>query len=343
MEAEPLDERRARVLRAVVQDHIRTGEPVGSRAVAERYRLRVSPATIRNDMAALERMGYLTHPHTSAGRIPTDLGYRFYVDTLPGLPKLADSRRRTITEHIDDRITDIEELMRRTAQVLSRTTHYAAVALPPVRTRQALARVDLVPVATGALLLAVTESGRVDRRMLETDADEQTLERVRGSISEQLTGLSLEEASLRADVLAGVASERERAILSAVARALETFDDEEQHVFIGGVGNIAGEEAFEHRDTLRQLFQALDEEASILRFLRVLAEEGEALTVRIGRENPLPAMREASVVLATYELEGQPVGTIAVIGPTRMQYPDAMSTVNAVSRRLSRVIESLGT
>jgi transcriptional regulator of heat shock response len=241
-----LGERESAVLRLVVSDHIRSGEPVGSAAVARRHHLRVSAATIRNDMAALEEAGYLSHPHTSAGRIPTDLGYRYYVDTIPRWPRLADTKRRAIARFFGEPATDPDEIVRGTAVLLSRLTHYGAVAQPP------------------------------------------------GS----------------------------------------------PHVILGGAANLAGEEAFERRETVRRLLELLEHEEAMLRLLDALADEGEVV-VRIGRENPFAAMREASVVVAPYRRGPDRVGAIAVIGPTRMEYPGAMSTVREVSRGLTRTIQTL--
>lgn len=241
-----LGEREATVLRLVVGDFIRSGEPVASAAVARRHRLRVSAATIRNDMAALEETGYLNHPHTSAGRVPTDLGYRYYVDTIPRWPRLPETKRRTIARFFGEPATDPDDVVRRTAVLLSRLTHYGAVAQPP------------------------------------------------GS----------------------------------------------PHVILVGAANIASEEAFERRETVRSLLELLEEEEEVLRLLHSLADEGE-VAVRIGHENSFAAMREASVVVAPYRRGRDRVGAIAVIGPTRMEYPGAISAVRAVSHGLSRTIQAL--
>jgi transcriptional regulator of heat shock response len=241
-----LGEREAKVLRLVVGDFIRTGEPVGSAAVARRHRLRVSAATIRNDMAALEVAGYLNHPHTSAGRVPTDFGYRFYVDAIPRWPRLPATKRHAIDRFFEAPPSDADDVVRGTAALLSRLTHYGAVAQPP------------------------------------------------GS----------------------------------------------PHVILGGTANIASEEVFERRETVRRLLELLEQEEAILRLLHTLADQGEVV-VRIGRENPFEALREASVVVAPYRRGPDRLGAIAVIGPTRMEYPGAMSAVRAVSRGLSRTIQAL--
>lgn len=241
-----IEGRKARVLRILVAEHIRTGEPVGSGALAARHRLGVSPATIRNDMAVLEEQGYVSQPHTSAGRVPTDIGYRFYVDTLPRLPTLGERQERAIEDFFGEVPPDIDEALRMTATLLSRLTHYGAVAQPP----------------------------------------------------------------------GGV------------------------HVFVSGVANIASEETFERRDTAQRLLETLEEEAPVLRLLGTLSREGD-VAVRIGRENPLASMREAAIVVGSYRARRNAPGAVAVIGPTRMHYPEAISAVQAVARGLSRTIGTL--
>jgi transcriptional regulator of heat shock response len=234
------------VLRAVVADHIRTGEPVGSGTVAGRYRLGVSSATIRNDMAVLAEMGFLVQPHTSAGRIPTDAGYRYYVDTIPRWPTLPRVAERTIASALVPPPSDLSEAVRRAALLLSRVTHYGAMAQPP----------------------------------------------------------------------------------------------ESAHVVIGGAANIVGDETFERRETIRGLLEALEEERVVVGLLTTLAAEGE-VTVRIGREIPVAALRETSVVVASYRAGSRPVGALAVIGPTRMHYRESISAVRSVARHLSRAVETL--
>lgn len=339
-----LGARKSRVLRAVVGDYIRSAEPVGSGTIAARYRLGVSPATIRNDLAALEDMGYLAQPHTSSGRIPTDLGYRFYVDALPPRPTLAEGHRRAIAAFFGEPPPDVDEIFRRTAALLSRVTRYAAVALSPDLEGRRVVRAELVPLGGGALLLVVSDTGRVDKRVLEVPEEgrDEALNRVSRAMERSFTGLTYAAARLRARRLAGEATGTEAAVLAGVADAFRELEDgtSSEHVFVGGVSNIAAEAAFERRETVRRLFEALEEEAAILRFLRQVAERQE-VAVLIGRENPVAAMREAAVVVAPYLAGGRPAGTVAVIGPRRMHYPNAISAVQAVARKLSGLIETL--
>ncbi|HEX2029886.1 MAG TPA: heat-inducible transcriptional repressor HrcA [Actinomycetota bacterium] len=344
MATTPMGARKARVLRAVVGDYIRTAEPVGSGTVATRYRLGVSPATIRNDMATLEELGYLVQPHTSAGRVPTDLGYRFYVDTLPRRAALSDTQRRAIAVFFGEVPPDVEEVLRRTASFLSQLTHYAAVALAPDVERSRVAYADLIPLASGALLVVVGDTGRVDKRLIEAadGVSEPALRRTSEALRRSVAGRSYAEARRRIDRAAAAAAGDDRDVLAAVAQAFADLERSggPDHAFIGGVANIAGEDAFERRETVRRLFEALEEEAAVLRFLRGLAGE-EEVAVTIGRENPVAAMREASVVVAPYRAGHRPAGAIAVIGPTRMHYTTSISAVRAVSRRLSGLIETL--
>lgn len=329
------------MLRAVVTDYIRSAEPVGSGTVAVRYRLGVSPATIRNDMALLTEMGFLEQPHTSAGRIPTDLGYRFYVDTLPDPPQITPGQRRAIADSLSELQGDVEEALRRTAQVLSRLTHYAAVALTPVVVGSKVVRAELVPLGSTALLLVVSGTGRVDKRILDLPAagDEDAVRRVSEALVREIRDLSFGEAGDRVDALTAQAEGSEGSLLAAVGSAFRDLERGAEHAVLGGVANI--EEAFERRETVRQLFEALDEETGVLRLLRGLPAESEDVTVLIGREIPLQAMREASVVVAPYLAGGRPVGAIAVVGPTRMEYLTAISSVDAVARRLTEIVDAM--
>lgn len=341
-----IGKRKATVLHAVVRDYIRTAQPVGSGTIVRRYRLGVSPATVRNEMAALEEMGYLAQPHTSAGRIPTDLGYRFYVDTLPSDIILPPPHRRAISDFFGAPPDDVDALLYGTASFLSRLTGYAALVLSPQTAQSRILRAELVPLGSAVLLLVVSDTGRVDKRVLEIGdgLSEATVRRASDRLVRALEGLSYGGAAEAAAALAREATDEERALLLEVSAALARLrdDPEAEHVFVGGVANIADERAFERRDTLQQLVEALEERRTALALLRrVPGEEVRDVRVRIGHENPLRAMSEASVVVSWYRAAGRPAGSVAIVGPTRMQYARVIATARLVARRLSDLVGGL--
>lgn len=336
-----LEERKATVLQAVVQDYIRTGEPVGSAAIARRYRLGVSSATIRNELATLEEMGYLAQPHTSAGRIPTDHGYRFYVDGLPPQVPLSRALEREIVDFYAQRAPDIDELLQGTATLMSRLTGYAAVALTPQLSRSRVLRAELVPVGSAVMLIVVSDTGRVDKRVLELgrELEPALVERASGRLGERLAGVEFAEAARRASALAKEVEEEERRLVRDVAETIAHLPDPEaEHVYLGGVANIADEHAFERRATLQELVETLEERSAVLELLEAARNAFDDVTVRIGRENQLRALAEASIVVAWYQAQDQPAGAIAVVGPTRMEYPRAISTAQGVAGRLTDLL-----
>jgi heat-inducible transcriptional repressor len=341
--ARELSERKATILRALVQLYIRTGEPVGSEALASSAELKVSSATIRNELAALEEMGYLTQPHTSAGRAPTDLAYRSYVDMLPARPKLRDAERRAIVHFFDEALADVDEILRGTTHLLSRLTRYASLALAPSQRESAIARAELVRLGTATLLLVVFDTGRVDKRLIDVppESTDEEIDGISRSINDTLRGKALATASDLAAERARRAEDPERAIFTRVGEALRSIGEaaEAEHVFLGGAANIAAEEAFNRRETLRHIYDALEHESAVLRLLREAAANAP-LGVMIGRENPMPEMWEASVIAAPFEAGGA-IGSIGVVGPLRMDYAAAISAVRAVAERLSAAVEAL--
>jgi heat-inducible transcriptional repressor len=335
-EAGELGSRKIAILHAVIEEYVRTGEPVGSERIAERSGMGVSPATIRNEMSALEEMGYLSHPHTSAGRIPTDVGYRRYVDTLPAGGRLRENQRRAVSAFFAETMIDLEQVLRGTTQLLSRMTQYAAVAVPPGASDETLVKIELVDLGAALLVLAVGQHGRVDKHMLDRPGslDAETV----GSIDRRLqalAGLSLPEARAHALKLAGESRGDDRTVMLELARAFGDMQSGQatEHVMVGGVANLADDAARWRSDTVRRLFEALERESEMLRLLRDVAA-GE-LSVTIGAEHPATGEWDASLVTAPFGGAESRVGTIGVVGPTRMDYLSVMASVRAVAKRLS--------
>src|SRR5438105_7988048 len=340
-----LGARKAAVLRAVVEEFVRSGEPIGSETIAERYGLGVSSATIRNDLAALEEMGYLTHPHTSAGRTPTDLGYRHFVDALPARGKLRDTQRRAITDYFQQAVGDLEEVLRGAAQLLSRLTQYAGLAVPPSNPEERILRIELVETGTKLLVLVITEHGQVLTRMIEgpEGLSQDAAETAARRLTEQVSDHTLRQAIARAKQMARDAGPAEAGGLTLVAEAVRDMEerDDAERVLVGGVANLAGELALWRVETMRRLFDAIEHEADVLRLLRGATIQEEP-SVTIGGEHPSTGEWEASVVAAPYRAGHEFLGSIGVVGPTRMDYQTTISAVRAVARRLSELAEHLG-
>src|SRR5919197_462162 len=336
-----LESRKAAVLHAVIEEFIRTGEPVGSETVAERYGLNVSSAAIRGEMAALEELGYLSHPHTSAGRVPTHMGYRELVDSLPQRSFLRDAQRRAIARFFERAARDLEEVLVGATRLLSHLTQYAGLAVPPLSSEDRIVRAELIEVGSSLLLLVVAQHGRVYKALLPRTEDPE--DRLSEAASRRLEGVVDLTLSAAAEHVANAAREGtadERAILSSIADALSELHRRgtAEHVLVEGVGNLAVEVATWRRDTVQVLFDALEQESEVLRVLLHTSPLEADVAVTIGAEHPMTEMWDAAILAAPYRVGSTPLGTIGVVGPTRMDYLTAVSAVRAVSRRLYDLI-----
>ncbi len=340
-----LGQRKVAVLRAVVEEYVRSGEPVGSETIAERSGLGVSAATIRNELAALEELGYLMHPHTSAGRIPTDAGYRKYVDTLPPGGRLRDAQRRAIAGFFAETMIDLEEVLKGTTQLLSRVTQYAGLAVPPSGSDELILRTEILEVGSGLMILVIGQQGRVDKAMIDRpeDLDGDVLTGLDRKLRAMFRGKSVAGARAEALKAAPTAAGTERALLVAAADAFGLLQQGggAHHVLIGGVANLADEAAHWRRETVRRLFEALEHESGMLELLQDVTID-EDVNVTIGAEHPQTGDWDASIVSAPFRAGVTALGTVGVVGPTAMDYVSVMASVRAVARRLSELATELG-
>ncbi len=327
-----LDERKAAVLRAVVEGYIETAQPVGSAHVVRASGIEVSSATVRNDMVVLEREGYLTHPHTSAGRIPTDKGYRFFVDQLAPSGTLEPVQRQRIRDFFNRAHGEIEEMLHDTSQLLSSLTDYAAVVVGPSHEAATVRAVQLVGLGPRvALLVVVLGNGVIEKRSIDLaeDSGDERIAAAGVHLARTLIGktfTTIPPATSTGDAVAD-------AIVADCYRALSRSHDEEpDHVFVGGASRMAA--AFDAVDTVRQVLDTLEKQYVVVSLLRDVMDRG--LSVAIGVEHGLVPLAECSVIVAPYQLEGELGGTIGVLGPTRMNYRQAMAAVAVVSQRLGR-------
>jgi heat-inducible transcriptional repressor len=334
------DERRLQVLRAIVQDFVSTNDPVGSKALAERHDLGVSPATIRNDMAVLEEQGYITQPHTSAGRVPTDKGYRLFVDRLSGLKPLSAAERKAIERFLDGAL-DLHDVLSRTVRLLAQLTHQVAVVQYPTLSRSAVRHLEVVQVASSRLLLVlITDTGRVEQRVVEcsVDVDRDDVADLRSLLNTAFSGARLADAGSKVPDVLETAPPHLRPLVAAVSAALiETLvEPREDRLVVGGTANLA-REARDFPGSLRPLLEALEEQVVVLRLISEV-DTGGAVLVRIGEENAHEALTGASVVSVGYGSGDRALGGLGIVGPTRMDYPMNMAAVRAVARYVGQIL-----
>jgi len=335
------EERRLAVLRAIVQDYVSTHEPVGSKALVERHNLGVSPATIRNDMAALEEEGYIAQPHTSAGRVPTDLGYRLFVDRLSEAKPLSSPERRAIHQFLDEAV-DLDDVMTRTVRLLAQLTQQVALVQYPSLTRSTIRHVELVPLTpTRVIVVIITDTGRVEQRMVECaqSVAESTVADLRSRLGVALAGKTFADAPTAMDGLEESFDVADRPVVrTVVAQILDSLAERtDERVVLGGTAHLARYgQAFPL--SIQPVLEALEEQVVLMRLLGESSADSGVM-VRIGRENPVERLGSTSVVTARYAHGEQSVASLGVVGPTHMDYPSTMASVQAVARYVSRILD----
>jgi heat-inducible transcriptional repressor len=336
------EDRRLAVLRAIVEDYVATEEPVGSKALVERHGLGVSPATVRNDMAALEEEGFITQPHTSAGRVPTDKGYRLFVDKLTTLKPMSSAERRAIATILDGAV-DLDDVVQRSVRLLSQLTRQVAVVQYPTLSRSTVRHVELVSLTTHRLLVVlILSTGRVEQRLVELDHElaETELAELRSQVNRAAVGSVIADA---ATALRSLVPEQPPVGATAISLVVETLVEamsdhrSDERIAVGGAANLARfGESFD--TAVRPLLEALEEHVVLLKLLGE-AHTGGAVTVRIGHEGPYQELASTSVVATGYGPGDEALATLGIVGPTRMDYPGSMAAVRAVARYVSRILD----
>lgn len=343
---EDLGERRASILSAIVSHYVSAGEPVGSKTIVERYRMNVSPATVRNEMGALEDAGYIFQPHTSAGRIPTDAGYRYFVDSTATGAKLSASESRRVRSFFTQPRYELEDSLRQTAALLSDLTHHAAVVFAPALERSVVRHVELVRLSEDrAMVVVVANTGRVENHIvpLAGDVDEVQLDRAAEMLNRHVVEQPLDKAG---SVIEGSMDRfplELRELVDAVAKSLKAdlVHHEADRVFLDGTSNIVDESKFSDLETVRQVISALEHRRLLLEVIADALASG-GVSIRIGRENAVEEMQSCSVITAAYGTEDQMLGTVGIVGPTRMDYKRTIAAVHEVAGNLGRMLSELG-
>lgn len=334
------EERRFEVLRAIVADYVATQEPVGSKALVERHNLGVSSATVRNDMAALEEDGYITQPHTSAGRIPTDKGYRRFVDRINEVKPLSAAERRAIQSFLAGAL-DLDDVLRRSVRLLAQLTRQVAVVQYPTLTRSTVRHIEVVSLTPARLMLVlITDSGRVDQRVVDLGdvIGEDAVSGIRAMFNATVAGHRLTEASaLVAELPEQAPSELREVVGTLAAVLIDTLvEHPEERLVLGGTANLT-RNAADFPGSLRQVLEALEEQVVVLKLLASAAQRG-TVRVSIGEENEAEEMRSTSVVSIGYGSGEMLLGGMGVVGPTRMDYPGTMAAVHAVARYVGEIV-----
>lgn len=337
-----LDERIHRVLWAVVESYITNPDPVGSRFVTKKYAFNLSPATIRNVMADLEDMGFLHQPHTSAGRIPTDKGYRFYVDYLAKREASRDADHADeIIQRLETIRNDINALLKETSKALSTVSHYLGVALTPRPEKATLIGINLFRYKEGQVMtVLLTDEGIVKNKCIHLDVDltQRDLNRISDYLNSEFAGLTIDE--IRAEIVREMRRDKalcDTLISRAITICREALYFDYGDVFISGLSEVLGLPEFSDLQRIKEISRAIEDKRLIIKLLDTLSQK-EGVNVLIGSENSASDMKKLSIVVSTYNEGDRPIGTIGIIGPTRMNYLKAITLVDTAAKFLTRIL-----
>jgi heat-inducible transcriptional repressor len=336
-----VSERSLEVLRVIVQDYVASREPVGSKAIVERHAFGVSAATIRNDMALLEEEELIAAPHTSSGRVPTDKGYRVFVDQLTELRPLTSAQRHAIETFLGEAV-DLDDVLARTVRLLSQFTSQVALAQYPSFGSARVRHVELVALGpTRLMTVLITDSGRVDQRLFDvtTPVDDATLADLRSRINAELGGLALADASARLPDLPAEFPREQADLLHTIVASLgdQVAANRQDRLVMAGAANLARTER-DFRGSIYPVLEALEEQVTMLRLFGEMEIEVDEVRTSIGREHEASGLGEASVVATGYSATGGGLAHLGVLGPTRMDYSNNMAAVRAVARYLTRLL-----
>jgi len=336
-----LSERSRQILEAIIDDYIRTAEPVGSRSVTRRHGLSLSPATVRNVMSDLEEMGFLASPHTSAGRVPTDKAFRFYVDSLLQVRDIDPDQQDAIRSRYRGRCRDVGEILKDTSRILSSISQYIGIVIAPRFAADVFRQIEFMRLCDRKILaILVSESGIVQNRIIESDEklDAEDLVRMSNYLNTMLKGMTISEVKKR--IVREMEDEKVRydVLLSRALRLSEqTLDDSAAEVFIEGQVNILEQPEFSDVETMKEIFRAFEEKSQLLALLD-RCMDAERVNIFIGAENCLSLMNRMSVVTAPYASGPHTLGILGVIGPTRMGYDRVIPIVDYTARILTELL-----
>ena len=338
-----LNDRKIRVLQAIIQDYIDTAEPVGSRTLSRKYSLGVSPATIRNEMSDLEELGYLTQPHTSSGRVPSDKGYRLYVDNLMEIKVIADLQRRNIKANLLKQFGEVEQLLQYSSRIISQLTNYTSAVLTPQIKDDKIRHIQLIPMDTKKIIaVMITDTGMIKNHIINVKEgiDFEQTEKVTNLLNNRLQGMAIKDIEMT--MLDNLKKELYEfntlieAITPKLFKALEDIEDVE--LFLSGTTNIFDFPEYNDIFKAKNFLTLLEDKEIIMDLISSTGNKG--IDISIGSENIYEEVRDCSIVTATYKIKGNLVGKLSVIGPTRMDYSNVVGVMNQISRYINELLRS---
>lgn len=342
-----LSERKQKILQAIIDEYIGTAEPVGSRAISKRNELGLSSATIRNEMADLEDMGYLVKPHTSAGRIPSDNGYRFYVNSLMQRYQMSVEAVEQLRLALAERVSQLDRLIKKASVITSAMTDYATVVTSPALSRSVIQKIDLVNMGNGTLMLIiVTRAGLVRNRIMAADLDSNAVtgfaallnSRLSGMVADSITPERLEELSAAAAESLGIARQQAEAILGLVSELIFSLD--ETDIYINNARSILKYPEFADVGKAREMLDFLENKENLVKMIDAGHTKG-GVRIRIGAENDFKELENSSLVTVDYRVGNRTLGKIGVIGPKRMNYAKVIASLDCISNHIDSILEQL--
>ncbi|HYE81191.1 MAG TPA: heat-inducible transcriptional repressor HrcA [Clostridia bacterium] len=338
-----LGTRKRLILQAIIEDYINTAEPVGSRTISKKYLTGTSPATIRNEMADLEEMGYIEQPHTSAGRVPSDKGYRLYVDKIMRQNTVNDAQKEMIKKEFLDTLGEIDRLVKHTSRLLSQMTQYTSIAMAPQLRRTSIKQIQLIKIDHATVLaVIITDAGIVKNSVLRLmqDVKPDALARITNMLNDKLEDLGIEEIeNLNLDYMRNNSFGHGEIIEQIVPELIQTlFYSDTAEVYHDGVSNLLNLPEYSDINKARSFLNTMEERDLLF---RVLNDAKEDVNVSIGSENKLEQFRDCSLITATYKINGKTIGSIGIIGPTRMEYSKAISIVECMTNNLSDILTKI--
>ncbi|NLM43036.1 MAG: heat-inducible transcription repressor HrcA [Clostridiales bacterium] len=342
----PLGRRKQLILQAIIEDYIKTAEPVGSRTVSKKYLTNVSPATIRNEMADLEEMGYIEQPHTSAGRVPSDKGYRLYVDELMDKRTVNKQEHEFIRKEFMEVVGEIDMLIKHASRILSAMTNYASIAMAPQFKRTSLKHLQLIKVDSyNILAVIVTDAGIIKNSIFrtETDIEDGVLEKINKILNHKLVGLSIEELVnmdiSQLEVGAGPIGEYEQVFSKVLPELLQALRYSERvEIFSDGAANLLDLPEYNDVQKAKNFLNVLNESELLY---DILNDVSNNISITIGKENKIHQLKDCSLITATYSYNGKIIGSIGVLGPTRMKYSKVISIVDCLTKNLSDILTKI--